>query len=144
MEHNFHNGEYLFVEKTSYHLHSPKRGDVIVFDYPRDTRFKYIKRIIGLPGETIRIQDGLVMVNGEALAEKYLPGDQKTIVEGNPALSYEITLENDQYFVMGDNRDHSSDSREWGPLEKHFIIGRSALVLYPNSSFHAIASPSYQ
>lgn len=143
MEGTFHNGEYLFIEKVSYKLKEPKRGDVVVFRYPRDTRYNYIKRIIGLPGETIEIQDGVVSVDGRVLGEEYVSNGQRTLVDNKPELNYRITLENDQYFVLGDNRAHSSDSREWGPLDRHFIIGRSALVLYPQSSFRAIASPSY-
>ncbi|QQG50230.1 MAG: signal peptidase I [Candidatus Berkelbacteria bacterium] len=144
MEGNFHNGEYLFIEKISYKLKVPKRGDVIVFRYPRDVRYNYIKRVIGLPGETIQIKNGHVYVAGELLKEDYLKNDEGTFVDNNRDLDYEVTLEKGQYFVMGDNRGHSSDSREWGPLDERFVIGRSALVLYPHASFRAIASPTYR
>lgn len=144
MEGNFHNGEYLFIEKVSYKLKNPHRGDVVVFRYPRDVRYNYIKRVIGLPGEKIQIKDGKVSIDGSLLNEDYLTTGQQTVVDGKPELNYEITLEDDQFFVLGDNRTHSSDSREWGPLDKQFIIGRSALVLYPQSSFRAIASPTYR
>jgi signal peptidase I len=144
MEGNFHNGEYLFIEKVSYKLKNPKRGDVVVFRYPRDTRYNYIKRVVGLPGETIQIKDGKISINGTELREEYLTNGQQTVVDSKAELKYEITLEEDQFFVLGDNRTHSSDSREWGPLDKQFIIGRSALVLYPQSSFRAIASPTYR
>lgn len=144
MEGNFHNGEYLFIEKVSYKLKAPKRGDVIVFRYPRDVRYNYIKRVIGLPGETVQIKNGYVYIDGELLKERYLKNEEGTFVDGNRELNYEVTLEQKQYFVMGDNRAHSSDSREWGPLDERFVIGRSALVLYPHSSFRAIASPLYR
>jgi signal peptidase I len=144
MEGNFHNGEYLFIEKVSYKLKSPRRGDVIVFRYPRDVRYNYIKRVIGLPGEKIQIKDGVVSINGKPLHEEYLDAGQQTVVDGKAELNYEISLEDNQYFVLGDNRSHSSDSREWGPLDRRYIIGRSALVLYPQSDFQAIASPDYR
>ncbi|MDP3992833.1 MAG: signal peptidase I [bacterium] len=143
MEPDFHNGEYLLVEKLGYHLRQPARGDVIVFKYPNDPSINYIKRIIGLPGETVRVFENQVFVNGKILTEQYLSPDERTIVSQNPEAPYEVALNGDQFFVMGDNRQHSSDSREWGPLGRDFIIGKSAFVLYPRQNFAAIASPSY-
>jgi len=143
MEPDFHNGEYLLIEKLGYHLHKPVRGDVIVFKYPNNVAVNYIKRIVGLPGETVRIFENQVFVNGKKLNESYLSPDEKTIVSQSPETPYEVALSSEQYFVMGDNRQHSSDSREWGPLGKEFIIGKSALVLYPRQNFSAVASPNY-
>ncbi len=143
MEPNFHNGEYIIVEKINYHLHAPKRGDVIVMEYPGNTSIDYIKRIIGLPGETIMIKDGNVYVDGNKLTESYLLPNQTTTIGGSNTTPYQITLTSDQYFMMGDNRDHSSDSRDWGVLTKDKIIGKAAIVLYPSRDFHAIAAPSY-
>ncbi|MCR4277400.1 MAG: signal peptidase I [Candidatus Berkelbacteria bacterium] len=143
MEPDFHNGEYLLIEKLGYHLHNPVRGDVIVFKYPNNPEVNYIKRIVGLPGETVRIFENQVYVNGTKLFESYLSPDEKTIVSQSPETPYEVALSNEQYFVMGDNRQHSSDSREWGPLGRDFIIGKSALVLYPRQNFSAVASPTY-
>jgi signal peptidase I len=144
MERNFHHGEYLFIEKLSYKFKDPKRGDVVVFRYPRDVRYNYIKRVVGLPGETVQIKGGRVFVNGTELHETYLTPEQETLVDNNRELNYEVTLNEDNYFVLGDNRSHSSDSREWGPLQARYIVGRSALVMYPHSSFRAIASPDYR
>lgn len=145
MEPDFHSGEYLLVEKLGYHFSEPKRGDVIVFKYPNNPVVNYIKRIVGLPGETVKIAGGKVFVNDVELQENYLSnGDKtKTLVSQSADAAYEVKLAQDQYFVMGDNRQHSSDSREWGPLAKHFIIGKSALVLYPKENFQAVASPKY-
>ncbi len=143
MEPDFHNGEYLLIEKMSYHLRPPSRGDVIVFKYPNNPNVNYIKRIIGLPGETVRVFESQVFVNGKRLVEDYLTPGERTVVSQSPETPYEITLSGDQFFVMGDNRTHSSDSREWGPLGRDFIIGKSALVLYPRQNFSAVASPSY-
>lgn len=143
MEPDFHNGEYLLVEKLGYRLHQPARGDVIVFKYPNNPSVNYIKRIIGLPGETVRVFESQVFVNGKILNEQYLSPDERTVVSQNPETPYEVALNSDQFFVMGDNRQHSSDSREWGALGRDFIIGKSAFVLYPRQDFAAIASPNY-
>lgn len=143
MEPNFHNGEYLVVEKVGYRVHDPKRGDVVVLRYPNNTAVNYIKRLIGLPGDTVRIFEGKVFVNGSELKETYLAAGEKTLVSRNPDVPYEVTLNSDQYFVMGDNRNHSSDSRDGWVLPKKYIVGRSAVVLYSNDSLKAVASPSY-
>jgi len=144
MEPNLHHGEYLIISKFPYHLTKPKRGDIVVIKYPINPSFNYIKRIIALENETIQIVNGKVLINGEELIEPYLSGDQLTTIEGSTQTSYYLTLGNDQYFVMGDNRAQSSDSRNWGPISKSLIIGRLDLVVYPSSSFRAIASPNYQ
>lgn len=130
MEPSYHHGEYLFIEKVSYRLHQPERGDVIVFKYPNNPNINYIKRIIGLPGETVGIKDGLVYINEKLLDEPYLDENEKTIVERDPDAKYEITLPDDRYFMLGDNRDHSSDSRNGWLLPDDFIIGRSAVTIY--------------
>jgi signal peptidase I len=128
MEPNFHSSDYLIVDELSYRFNQPQRGDVIVFKYPKNPTYKYIKRIIGLPGETVEIRDASIYItsNGTTLKldeSKYLP--QTTInswqrMADMPA----ITLSNDQYFVLGDNRNNSSDSRVWGILPKKNIVGK--------------------
>jgi len=143
MEPDFHDHEYVLIEKISYRFHTPSRGDVIVFRYPNNPSVNYIKRVIGLPGETIHIENGLVSINGRQLSEAYLASGEKTFESRNTDQAYETKLSADQFFVMGDNREHSSDSRDWGPLKRNFIIGRSVLVLYPTKDFQAIASPKY-
>lgn len=143
MEPNFHHGEYLFVEKLSYRFGGPERGDVVVLKFPSNEQVNYIKRVIGLPGETLSIKDGRVAINGQPLNESYLISGEQTVVSRNPELPYEITLKDDQYFVMGDNRNHSSDSRDGWLLTRKLIVGRSALVLYPRQDFKAVASPKY-
>ena len=130
----FQNGDYLIVDQISYQFQKPERGEVIVFQYPNDPSLFYIKRIIGLPGETVKLNDGRVTIvndihpNGLILTEPYLDGTMET--EGT------YTLGEGEYFVLGDNRDHSSDSRKWGPLEEQYIQGRPALRLYP---FHEMS-----
>jgi len=125
----FHTGEYLIVDQISYYFQNPKRGSVVIFQYPNNTRKFFIKRIVGLPSETITIEDGAVTItnsdhpNGFALAEPYIKH------HSNGAL--EVTLDTDEYFVLGDNRTGSSDSRRWGPLDEEFIIGRPIIRLLP-------------
>lgn len=120
---NFIDGELLLTEKVSYRFSKPKRGDVIVFRAPTPQKVDFIKRIVGLPGETIKIEDGIVYVNGQKLEEPY--ETQKT--DG----SVSITVPKEEYFVLGDNRRASSDSRVFGPIEKKSIKGRSWLVYWP-------------
>lgn len=138
MEPNFETGDYLIVDELSYKLDSPKRGDVIVLRPPLadQKQTHYIKRIIGLPGETVLVRNGEVTIinkqypNGFVLKEPYLK------FESNRGAEY--TLGTDEYFVMGDNRPVSSDSRNWGPLKGSEITGRAFLRLYPFSQIQLL------
>lgn len=141
MEPNFHDQQYIMIDKLSYHLRAPARGEVIVFHPPTSPDENYIKRIIGLPGETVRIENHEVFVNANKVNEPYL-GSQEHNTD-KFALSNPVTLGVDEYFVMGDNRSHSSDSREWGVLKRDAIEGRTWFVLFPTSSFHFVTKPSY-
>lgn len=138
---NYVNNEYILAEKISYLTGTPKRGDVIVFRYPNNPSVSYIKRIIGLPGETVKIENNTVSITNDknqssvVLNEKYLPGDILTLAEGTQSGAYSIKVAPNDYFVMGDNRQHSSDSREWGLLPKSNIIGRSWLTILPTTRF---------
>jgi signal peptidase I len=129
MEPTFHTGQYLIVDELTYHFETPQRGDVIIFKYPLDPSQYFIKRIIGLPGETVNIKGGAISVtktDGSTLAlpESYV----KNI--GNGA-DTSITIPAGQYFVMGDNRPESSDSRYWGLLPRGNIVGRAFIRLLP-------------
>lgn len=131
---NYVNNEYLLAEKVSYLFNAPQRGDVVVFRYPKNPSVNYIKRIIGLPGETVTIDenDNIIVTNkdypnGTIIKESYIPAGVKTNPPDNK--TYSITLGNNEYFVLGDNREHSSDSREWGVLPKSNISGRSWLSI---------------
>lgn len=129
MHPTFEHLDYLVVNEFRYYFSSPARGDVIVFRYPANPSTFYIKRIIGLPGEKVSINHGIVTVTtatGESLTltEPYLVNEDATYTKST-------TLLDDQYFVMGDNRPNSSDSRVWGPLPKKNIIGRVDLRLLP-------------
>jgi signal peptidase I len=140
MEPNFENGDYLIVDEISYHFRQPKRGEVIVFRYPFDPSKRFIKRIIGLPGETVEIEDGKILISGKVLDEgSYLPKDTFTQSMG----IQKITLRDGEYFVLGDNRLSSSDSRSWGPLPRKNIIGRVLFRAFPLKSFTKIPLPQY-
>ena len=142
MEPNFHQADYLIVDELSYRIGTPARGDVIVFKYPLDPSKRFIKRVIGLPGETVAIKNGKVDVikNGEIITldeTKYLPAGLVT-----PDMT-SYTLKTNQYFVLGDNRPYSSDSRSWGELPKDDIIGKVALRLWPLNDLAHIETPKY-
>jgi signal peptidase I len=137
MSPTFDTGEYLIVDRFSYHFTEPERGDVIIFRSPNNPSKFFIKRVIGLPGELVRIQNGTAHIvnttNGDVfiIDENYLSEDIKTF-----SGTENVLLGNDDYFVMGDNRNASSDSREWGPVEKNAIIGRAFLRLTPPQKIH--------
>jgi signal peptidase I len=133
MEPGLHGGEYVLVNKLAYLFHGPSRGDVIVFHYPVNPNLDFIKRVIGLPGDTIKITTNQVFVNGVLLREPY--------IEAPVNVPVSITLKSDEYFVMGDNRPNSDDSRSWGPLPKNYIIGKATVVFWPLSNWEVI--PTY-
>lgn len=130
MEPNYHNKEYLIVNKIAYRFSEPKKGDVVVFKYPKDPAVDYIKRIIATPGDVIDIKDNLVRVNGQVIDEPYLSFETETLVK-NESGELARKLKDNEYFVLGDNRTHSSDSREWGILPKENIVGKSSLIVFP-------------
>ena len=138
---NFETGDYLIVDELSYRFSTPERGDVIVFKYPKDVSQKFIKRVIGLPGETVDVKNGEVSVvtNGKTIVlnEIYLPKNLKTIGE------VQTTLKQNEYFVLGDNRDYSYDSRSWGVVPKSDIIGKALLRIFPISTLSEIQRPGY-
>jgi|SRR3989344_5289944 len=138
---NFQQGDYLIVDEVSYKIHQPERGDVIVLKYPLDTRQRFIKRIIGLPGETIDIQAGTIRIakdgNNIVLDEKkYLPN-------GTTSGNIHVVLGENTYYVLGDNRQFSSDSRIWGVLPKEDIVGKVFVRLYPVNSISYIRPIAY-
>ena len=131
MDPTFETGDYLIVDKISYHFKMPGRNTVVVFRYPGDTSKSFIKRIIGLPGETI-IQNSNTVSILNAENPKGFVIDQSYVSHNSPA-NFEKTLGPDEYFVMGDNRAESFDSRSWGPLPKKYILGKPVLRLLPIS-----------
>lgn len=125
----FENGDYLIVDKISYKLSSPKRDDVVVFRYPKDTTKFFIKRIIGLPNETIDIKGNDVTITNGTHKEGFKLDQPFVKNLGNNDTHFE--LKSDEYFVMGDNRSASSDSRYWGAVKKNLLAGRAFLRLLP-------------
>ena len=144
MEPNMHNNQYLIVDKLGYRLSNPKRGDVIVFEAPDMAGADYIKRIIGLPGETIKITSDTIYIDGKKLEEDYLPDSFNTYVGNDESMTLEVKLEPDTYFVMGDNREHSHDSREIGSINKSKIVGRAWMILYPLNNIGKVFTPNFE
>lgn len=136
METTLHDGDNLLVDKLSYRFTDPKRYDIIVFPYRLEDHVYYIKRIIGLPGETVQIKDGVVYINGQELGEHY---GNEPMLEGGIA-SEPITLGDDEYFLLGDNRNHSKDSRNElvGPVHRDELVGKAFVRIWPFSSFGLI------
>jgi len=145
MEPSFYDKEYLIIDEISYRFHEPARGDIVVFRYPRNPEEFFIKRVIGLPGERVQIKDGAVYIynhdhkDGVELAEKYLPEGLRTY-----ALNEEITtLSDSEFYVLGDNRNSSKDSRSFGPVDKKFITGRVLLRGWPFNRINVFSAPEY-
>jgi signal peptidase I len=130
MEKTFHAGEYLIVDQVSYRFNEPEAGDVIVFRYPRNPSTFFIKRIIGTPGDTIGIDGNVVTITNEEHPNGYIL-DEEYVASMAPSTFITEELGEREYFVMGDNRDRSSDSRTWGILQRENIIGRAFLRLFP-------------
>jgi signal peptidase I len=123
----------LFINKFAYHFESISRGDVVVFHYPRDPSKSYIKRIIALPGDSLDIYEGRVYVNGKRIAEPYVPRryqDERSLTQ--------MVIPPNEYFVMGDHRSISSDSRDFGPVERDLIYGKAAFVYWPADNMGVI------
>jgi signal peptidase I len=140
---NFQDGEFLLTEKVTYYTRSPERGDVVVFMPPISTTDEFIKRVIGLPGEKVMVKDGHIYINDKLLSESYIKSD--VVTSGGTFLSdgQEFTVPADEYFVFGDNRPNSSDSRYWGPITKKVMTGRAWVSYWPVSSAGVVPKPSY-
>lgn len=132
MENTFHTGEYLIVDQLTYEFDTPKRGDVIVFRYPKDPSKFFIKRVIGLPGETLTIEGSTVRITNSQYPNSFILEEPYIKTMENGANMTEELGER-EYFVMGDNRDQSSDSRYWGVLQEERIVGRAFVRLFPPS-----------
>ncbi|CAN5704900.1 signal peptidase I [soil metagenome] len=133
MHPTFESADYLIVDELTYHFEAPKRGDVIVFRYPNDPSVFYIKRIVGLPGETVSIDQGTVSIKKADGTSITL--DESYVVDEDATYTQSTSVGAGEYFVMGDNRPASSDSRVWGLLPRKNIIGRAFIRLLPAKSF---------
>jgi signal peptidase I len=123
MEPSLHNGEFVVINRLAYRWNDPDRGEIIVFRFPLDPERRFIKRIIGLPGDTVAVREGQVFVNNTALDEPY--------VSAPPHYDGTWTIEEGHVFVLGDNRNNSSDSQNWGSLRTEEIIGKAIVVYWP-------------
>lgn len=140
MEPSFYDKEYLIIDELSYRLSEPQRGDSVVFKYPLDPRQFFIKRIVGMPGERILIKDGIIKIynqdnpEGKVLYEPYIDLGIKTLQDTD------TELQNDEYFLLGDNRTASLDSRAFGPVKRKFIVGRTLLRGWPITEFGLVTN----
>lgn len=134
MEPTLHHGEFIIVSKLNYRFGEPERGDIVVFDYPRNITQEYIKRVIGLPGDHVRIEDQKVYVNGQEVSEPYL--------NAPPVYEGEWDVPDEALFVLGDNRNNSSDSHNWGVVPMENVIGEAFFVYWPPESWGLIQQPN--
>ncbi|MFQ5616918.1 MAG: signal peptidase I, partial [Anaerolineales bacterium] len=130
MEPTLHTGEFVIVSKVSYRLGEPTRGDIVVFHFPRNPDQEYIKRVIGLPGDEVSVRNGQVYVNGTLLDETY--------IKSSPAYAGNWVVPDDSLFVLGDNRNNSSDSHNWGVVDLDLVIGKAVFVYWPPTEWGVI------
>jgi signal peptidase I len=134
MEPTLETGEFVVVNKLAYRLGEPARGDIVVFRYPYDPQQEYIKRIIGLPGDTIEIGNGVVSVNGQAIEEPY--------IAAAPAYQANLTVPEGSVFVLGDNRNNSSDSHNWGAVPLEYLVGKALVIYWPPTQWGLVPHAS--
>ncbi len=132
MEPSFQHGEFVVVNRLAYKIGTYELGDVVVFHYPRDPEQEYIKRIIGLAGDQVQIADGQVSVNGEVLNEPYIAAP--------PRYTGNWDIPDGYVFVLGDNRNNSSDSHNWGPLQIENVIGKAVFIYWPLTEFGGVGN----
>lgn len=141
----FHDGEYILTNLVALHFDSLDQGDVIVFKSPTDKDKDFVKRIIGVPGDQVSIRNGRVYVNGQLLNEsEYLSPDVRTFQGAFLNEGQTVVVPQNNYFVLGDNREYSSDSREWGFVSRDKVIGRSMVVYWPINKFQYIKGAEYE
>lgn len=134
MEPTLQSGEFVIVNKVSYRLGDPERGDIVVFHFPRNPEREYIKRIIGVPGDHIQVSEGQVFINDILLDEPYIKAD--------PSYVGSWTVPEESLFVLGDNRNNSSDSHNWGWVPMEELIGKAVFVYWPPQEWGALENPS--
>ena len=135
-----HDGDYLITEKVSYRFGEPKKGQIVVLKNPRDNSQDFIKRIIAVPGDSLRVKGDSVYVNDQKLSETYLPAGTPTHAGAFISEGTTINAGANQYFVFGDNRNHSSDSREWGPVTKEELVGIALFRYWPPKAIGSLTN----
>lgn len=136
MEPNIHEGQRIIVSKITYYIGKPQRGDIIVFYPPTNPSVEYIKRVVGLPGEVIEINNGKIFINGKAITEPYIPQEPTYVIEPQ-------TIPAGYYFVLGDNRNSSIDSHAFGPIPRKSLVGKAWLRYYPLTVFGLAPNHSF-
>lgn len=140
MEPNFHDHEYLVIDELSYRFHAPARGDIVVFRYPNDPSQYFIKRVVGMPGDRVKIADNAVWIYGTDHPEGLRLDESSYLASTVPTFGdRDVTLAPDEYFLMGDNRTASLDSRSFGPVQRDFIVGRVWIRGWPPEKFGVFA-----
>lgn len=140
MEPTFAHGEYLVIDEASFYVREPRRGEVVVFHFPQDSSQYYIKRIIGLSGERVEVRDGKVFIANADYPEGRALDESRYITDSTVGEAH-LELGVDEYFVLGDNRGASSDSRRWGALKKDQIVGRVWIRAFPFQKMTVFAAP---
>ena len=148
MEPNFHDGEYILTDKISYRFSEPRRGDVVIFKAPTNPNVDFIKRIVALPGEKLEIKNNKIIVFNDENPKGFTLSEPYQVMEPIAGGTYLregkiVEVPADNYLVFGDNRTHSFDSREWGPLPRKSIIGKSWLRYWPLSKISIIKRPQF-
>ncbi|HKC04730.1 MAG TPA: signal peptidase I [Patescibacteria group bacterium] len=143
MSPNYPDGEYLLTEKVTYYLRNPERGDIVVFTPPVSDTDEFIKRVVGLPGEKVMVKNGRVYINDKLLEEPYIASTMRTQEGTFLSEGQAFTVPAGLYFVMGDNRPNSSDSRYWGPITKSKMSGRAWIIYYPFNKMGVVPKPNY-
>jgi len=133
MEPTLHSGEFVIVNKLAYWLGGPDRGDIVIFHFPRNPEQEYVKRIIGMPGDEVTIRDGVVYVNNNPVSEPY--------IKSPPSYAGAWSVPEDQLFVLGDNRNNSSDSHNWGWVPMDYVVGKAVFVYWPPTEWGLIEQP---
>lgn len=143
MQPNLHTGEKLITEKFSYQFGEPKRGDIVVLTSPKNPNIELVKRVVGLPNEVITIEEGQVYINHHQLDEPYLNSPTSASIGNFLTESTDYQIPDGFYFVMGDNRNNSSDSRTFGPVARSNIQGKAVFKYWPTAQFGLIPQPAY-
>lgn len=143
MEPNFYDHEYLIIDELSYRFHAPTRGDIVVFRYPNDPKQFFIKRVIGLPGETVEISGGQVKIYNDAYPNGIVLNEMGYLDQEFTATTRTVTLKSDEFYIMGDNRIASLDSRYFGPIKSSAIVGRVWLRGWPFDRWKVFSNPQY-
>lgn len=144
MEPNFFDHEYLIIDELSYRLRNPQRGDIVVFRYPNDPKQFFIKRVIGLPGETVEIAGGRIKIFNDVYPNGFLLPEDEYLDQAFTATTRTVTLKGNEYFVLGDNRVASLDSRYFGPVTRDAVVGRVWLRGWPLDRWKVFENPTYQ